>query len=87
MGTVKVYFDKTLQTNAAKKTRTFKEVCLGNGIELKRGELIGEFRMGSTIVLIFEAPSNFRFNVHTGDRVQMGQKLGCVGAAQSQSAS
>lgn len=34
--------------------------------------------MGSTLVLIFEAPADFRFSVFPGDKVRMGQKLGCV---------
>lgn len=78
VGTVKVYFDKTLQTNKPFKGRKYKELCLGNQVNLKRGEIMGEFRMGSTIVLIFEAPETFKFAIVPGKKVKMGQSLGNV---------
>lgn len=78
VGTVKVYFDKTLQTNNNKSKFSSKEQCFGNSVQLKKGQLIGEFRMGSTLVLIFEAPTDFRFTVLPGEKVKMGQRLGCV---------
>lgn len=77
VGTVKVYFDETLQTNNRIKSCS-KEERFGDPINLKKGQLIGEFRMGSTLVLIFEAPTEFRFSVLPGDKVKMGQRLGCV---------
>lgn len=77
MGTVKVYFDKTLQTNNRGKCSS-KDQCFGNSIRLRKGQLIGEFRMGSTLVLIFEAPADFRFSILPGDKVKMGQRLGFV---------
>ena len=36
---------------------------------------LGEFNLGSTVVLIFEAPNDFQFNVHPGDTIRVGQKL------------
>ena len=34
--------------------------------------------MGSTIVLVFEAPREFEFAVRQGQRVKVGEKLGDV---------
>lgn len=34
--------------------------------------------MGSTIVLIFEAPPNFNFSLTFGQKLKMGEGIGCV---------
>lgn len=77
MGSVKIYFDKTLETNHRKKKSPLKDdKFLGTAISLKKGDPFGEFRMGSTIVLVFEAPPNFRFSLTPGQKIKVGEALG-----------
>jgi phosphatidylserine decarboxylase len=47
-----------------------------NKISITRGEEIGLFRLGSTVVLIFEAPENFEFTIQPYEKLIMGQKIG-----------
>jgi len=39
---------------------------------------MGDFRLGSTIVLLFEAPPNFQFNVSDGQNVKYGEALASI---------
>ena len=48
------------------------------GMRLGKGQKLGTFKMGSTVVLVFEAPGEFEFCVEPGDSVQYGQPLGHV---------
>lgn len=67
VGSVQVYIDEELKTNKWRglnvgtlKEKEFDEVRLRNDVVLKKGELVGQFNMGSTIVLVFEAPKTFK---------------------------
>lgn len=80
VGSVKVYFDKCLQTNVRKEVRPYCDSfsLKDEDVTLKKGDPVGEFRMGSTIVLIFEAPVNFQFNLKPGQSVKMGDRKSVV---------
>jgi len=45
-------------------------------VQLQKGELFGDFNLGSTIVLLFEAPDSFEFAIRPGQRVKYGQGIG-----------
>lgn len=46
---------------------------------VRRGDELARFELGSTVVLVFEAPQDFGFAVAVGDKVRQGQSLGARG--------
>lgn len=47
-----------------------------SGLAMKKGDRLGYFNLGSSVVLVFEAPSDFEFVVTPGQRVKCGDPLG-----------
>ena len=76
-----ILISQELRTNEKGRFRMgqFTEKRLGSeetGLPLRRGDKVGHFILGSSIVLLFEAPKDFKFLVEPGQRVQFGQPLG-----------
>lgn len=83
VGSIKMYFDEDLETNTGPShpghiyhDKSFGSPGSPENISVRKGEMLGEFNLGSTIVLLFEAPSDFQFNVQPGQKVQFGESLG-----------
>ncbi|TFK48032.1 phosphatidylserine decarboxylase [Heliocybe sulcata] len=86
VGSIRINFDTALRTNLRQRSRpppgTYTEAVYSaassilNGQPLTPAEEMGGFCLGSTIVLVFEAPKNFRFTVQEGEKVKVGQKMG-----------
>lgn len=55
--------------------RDFNDLKLSQSISLSKGDPIGEFNLGSTIVLIFEAPKNISFGIEAGQRIKYGELI------------
>ena len=43
-----------------------------NGVFLRKGEEVGMFEMGSTIVMLFECPKTTKIIPQEGEKLQMG---------------
>ncbi|XP_029920871.1 phosphatidylserine decarboxylase proenzyme, mitochondrial isoform X1 [Myripristis murdjan] len=91
VGSIRVYFDQDLQTNAPlrgnasfydrhyiNQSDTSGPSEAGGGVALQKGEGLGEFNLGSTIVLVFEAPRHFQFHLQPGQPIRFGEALGSL---------
>uniref|UniRef100_A0AAA9RWK6 phosphatidylserine decarboxylase n=1 Tax=Bos taurus TaxID=9913 RepID=A0AAA9RWK6_BOVIN len=84
VGSIRIYFDRDLHTNSPRYSKgsynDFSFVTHANkeGIPMRKGEHLGEFNLGSTIVLIFEAPKDFNFRLQAGQKIRFGEALGSL---------
>ncbi|KAL8180627.1 UNVERIFIED_CONTAM: hypothetical protein K2H54_029925 [Gekko kuhli] len=84
VGSIRIYFDQDLRTNSPRYSKgsynDFSFVTNNNkeGIPMRKGEHLGEFNLGSTIVLIFEAPKDFIFYLKPGQKIRFGEALGSL---------
>ncbi|XP_073917518.1 phosphatidylserine decarboxylase proenzyme, mitochondrial isoform X1 [Castor canadensis] len=84
VGSIRIYFDQDLHTNSPRYSKgsynDFSFVTLANkeGVPMRKGEHLGEFNLGSTIVLIFEAPQDFKFRLKPGQKIRFGEALGSL---------
>lgn len=78
VGNIKLSFEKNLKTNDPRTVPFY----LGGDIrtrkletDLAMGQEVGMFKLGSTIVLVFEASDNMQWNVKPGDKVKVGELI------------
>lgn len=67
---------KKLKKNTVYEATYTKASRLLGGFPLTKGQEVGGFKLGSTVVLVFEAPDNFKFDLEIGQKVKMGEQLG-----------
>uniref|UniRef100_A0A0D9VN94 phosphatidylserine decarboxylase n=1 Tax=Leersia perrieri TaxID=77586 RepID=A0A0D9VN94_9ORYZ len=95
VGSIKLFIEPELRTNRAgskilNSQRPDERVYepAGTGVMVKKGEEVAGFRMGSTVVMVFEAPvskaredgrsvtTDFDFCIKAGDRIRVGEAIG-----------
>ena len=74
VGSIEVEFDRDLKTNVRKQFSCDEQVFVDK-VAFEKGQHFGLFNLGSTIVLVFEAPDNFKFDVLPGQRLFVGQAI------------
>ncbi|CAM8941140.1 unnamed protein product [Rhodiola kirilowii] len=92
IGSINLFIEPELQTNRPVKSKVLfnskpEERVYNTGVPLRKGDQVAAFNMGSTVVLIFQAPiskssengrssSNFNFCLKRGDRIRVGEAIG-----------
>ncbi|KAF1377981.1 hypothetical protein PFLUV_G00206450 [Perca fluviatilis] len=70
--------DQVLQAAGVGGVASAEGGGVASGVGLQKGEAVGEFNLGSTIVLLFEAPKDFSFKLQPGQPIRVGEGLGSV---------
>uniref|UniRef100_A0A7I4YCZ3 Phosphatidylserine decarboxylase proenzyme, mitochondrial n=2 Tax=Haemonchus contortus TaxID=6289 RepID=A0A7I4YCZ3_HAECO len=76
VGDIVIDAEPSLRTNLVRRK---KDKMLHTEVDMHSaylpGDRVGEFRLGSTVVLVFQAPPTIRFAIKAGDPLRYGQSL------------
>lgn len=76
VGSILLDFDPTLKTNSKDVKQKIDTKKLDD-IKIKIGDQMGMFKFGSTVVMIFEVPEDYKFvKFEDGAKIQFGQLIG-----------
>ena len=82
VGSIEIYFDDDVATSKAyRKSKADKhkgyyfDKVFEEEKKLKKGDQIGEFNLGSTVILTFEAEKGFEFDVEIGEKLRIGKSI------------
>jgi len=79
VGQIAIDDGAALSTNDARHALgEHEQVVYAQPMTRRRGERVGEFNMGSSVVLVFDAPETFVFTARSGEKLRYGQSLGIV---------
>ena len=75
VGSMTFKHEPELKTNTRDFSRKEKtqEVRFETPINIQKGEEVGMFKLGSTVVLIFEAPANLEWTRQKGEHIRFGE--------------
>ncbi|OQS00179.1 phosphatidylserine decarboxylase [Thraustotheca clavata] len=79
VGSIGIDMEPDLVTNLSSQDR-LSGTCLSKVYDpqnlVTRGDQVAQFKLGSTVVLVFEAPEDFEFTVQPGEKIRFGQAIG-----------
>jgi len=77
VGSIQLHFDDVKTNVRPKLPDRFYDKIYENPVPAVKGDGLGFFYMGSTVVLIFESPG-FVFDIVPGQKIKLGEKIGKV---------
>lgn len=66
------YYDEDVDTSIYNPEKKVNWRDFDEEIEIKKGEEVGMFKLGSTVVLVFEAPASLKWKITEGQRIKYG---------------
>ena len=75
VGSMTLNHEPEFITNDSDVSERIQKLRYKDEIVLEPGQEVGMFKLGSTVVMIFEAPKNMIWNIKEGDSVKYGQVI------------